>query len=215
MKRFSIFSLLLAVMAMASCGGGSQEAKEETANDLINLKGASDKSVYLTIVEQIEQDTTHLFKVQAVHEGDTVGFDVVMAKEIAAGINLDETINQDAGFVTGNIQFLRSGAESDRFVAAMAGIWDIHLPEHTFSANPVVPLVFSSNKEAVDYSKPSTNNFKLFLHPEVDEPGELNFTLDTYLRRVEIQVMDTVFNQEILNAFTGTTVSEEGSEEDE
>lgn len=213
MKRFPIFSLLIALIVMASCGG-TQEGKEGTSDDLINLKGASDKSVYLTIVEQIEQDTTHLFKVQAVHDGDTVGFDVVMAKEIAAGINDDGTVNQDAGFVTGNIQFLRSGDESDRFVAAMAGIWDIQVPEQIFSANAVVPLVFSSNKEAVDYTKPSTSNFKLFLHPESDEPGELNFTLDTYLRRVEIQVMDTVFNQEILNAFSGTLLPVESSEEE-
>lgn len=213
MKHFPIFSLLLALIVMASCGG-VQEGREGTNDDLIHLKGASDKSVYLTIVEQIEQDTTHLFKVKAVHEGDTVGFDVLMAKEIAAGINDDGTVNQDAGFVNGNIQFLRSGEESDRFVAAMAGIWDIQVPEQTFSSNPVIPLVFSSNKEAVDYTKPSTSNFKLFLHPEIDEPGELNFTLDTYLRRIEIQVMDTVFYQEILNAFSGSIVPVEQSEEE-
>lgn len=213
MKRFSIFSLVLALLTISSCGG-SQEGKELTGSDLIHLKGASDKSVYLTIVEQIQQDTTHLFKVKAVHEGDTVGFDLVMAKEIAAGINDDGSVNQDLGFVTGNIQFLRSGEESDRFVAAMAGIWDIHVPEQTFSTNPVIPLVFSSNKEAVDYTKPSTSNFKLFLNPELDEPGELNFTLDTYLRRIEIQVMDTIFYQEILNAFSGSTVPVEQSEEE-
>ena len=59
MKRFPIFSLLIALIVMASCGG-TQEGKEGTSDDLINLKGASDKSVYLTIVEQIEQDT-HIF----------------------------------------------------------------------------------------------------------------------------------------------------------
>lgn len=212
MKKRSIFTLALAAGLMASCGSTDQNQAQSgtdstavTGTDLITLTGAAERSLYLSIVDQSEQDTSFTYRVSAVHDGDTIGFNVSMAKDIQPGVNNDGSVNEENGFKTGTVQFHRSGAESDRFIQHLAQHWGITLENASFSNDPVVPLTFSSNKEGVDHSTPATHSFKLFFNPDAREPGELFFTHDTYLRRVELQEKDSTYRREILRALTGAS----------
>src|SRR5690606_32813947 len=79
--------------------------------------------VTLRLVERIDGDTTITYVARGLYESDTVGFDIVIGNQIAAGINADGSVNEEAGFTTGTIAFMRSGPESDRFAAALATLW--------------------------------------------------------------------------------------------
>lgn len=204
MKHYAI-SCLLAFIFLASCNSGQQQQEQQEASgeDIITLTGPAKKSLYLSIVETTEQDTAYIFNVQAVHDGEVVGFHISMDKNIPAGIDEMGAVNENDGFTTGTIKFIRSGDESDRFIQALANYWGMEVEEAAFSSEPVIPLVFSSNKSAISYDSPSTHNFKLFFNPDVHEPGEMFFTHDTYLRRVELQEKDSVYREEVLRALSG------------
>lgn len=206
MKHYSIY-WLLALFFLVSCNSGQQQQQDQqeeaSSEEIITLTGPAEKSLYLSIVETMEQDTAYVYNVQAMHDGELVGFHVSLDKDIPAGLDEMGAVLEDDGFKTGTIKFLRSGEESDRFIQALASYWGMEVEESTFSNEPVLPLVFSSNKSAASYDKPATHNFKLFFHPDVDEPGEMFFTHDTYLRRVEFQEKDSTYREEILRALRG------------
>lgn len=204
MKQLSISALILAFGFMASCGS-TEDTSTHTESEIMTFTGPSEKSLYLSIVDQNEQDTSFIYKLSAVHNGDTIGFDLSMDKDIPAGVNTDGTVNEDNGFKTGTVKFIRSGEESDRLIQHLATLWAIDLENTSFSNSPVVPLTFSSNKDEVNHSSPATHSFKLFLNPDAREPGELFFTHDTYLRRVELQEKDSTYRLEILRALTGAS----------
>lgn len=202
-KVNKVLLLLMVTMVAAACSGNKQSEEETTR--VLSLTGSGDynKSLFLSIVDQNEQDTSLLYTVRGAFNGDTVGFYLSMDKNIPAGIFEDGNINAEDGYQTGTIKFIRSGEESDRFIAALATIWETEIASNSFSSEPVLPLVFSSNHKAVDFSKPSTHNFKLFFDMEAEEPGEIFFTHDTYHRRIELQEKDPSFRQVILNALAG------------
>lgn len=202
-KSTSILLLFVAVLFTAACSGNKTSEGDSTRVLSLTGSGQYNKSIYLSIVDQSEQDTSFLYTVKGAFNGDTVGFYVAMDKNIPAGINEDGSVNQGDGFKTGTVKFIRSGEESDRFIAALASIWETEVGSTQFSEEAVQPLVFSSNKKAVDYSAPSTHNFKLFFDMNVEEPGEIFFTHDTYHQRIELQEKDSTYRQIILNSLSG------------
>ncbi|HLW50313.1 MAG TPA: hypothetical protein VKZ78_05025 [Sphingobacteriaceae bacterium] len=202
-KVIKVLLLFIVATSVAACSGNKQT--DEGTTRVLSLTGSGEynKSLFLSIVEQTEQDTSFLYTLRGAYNGDTVGFYLSMDKNIPGGIFEDGNINAEAGYQTGTIQFLRSGEESDRFITALATIWETEVANHSFSSEAVSPLVFSSNHNAVDFSKPSTNNFKLFFDLDAEEPGEIFFTHDTYHLRVEFQEKDPSFRQVIINSLSG------------
>lgn len=199
--RLTLFSsILITAMVFISCNQGAETDGEGLSLNQITRNQTIPTSIFLDIVGKSETDTAVLYTIQGLYEQDTVGFVVSMDRDIPAGIKPDGSVNQEEGFKTGTVKFLRSGPESDAFIAALVQIWDIPMSNSTFSDDAVIPLTFSSNKDPFDHSKSSTNNYKLFFAPDALAPGEVFFTLDTYKRIVELQEKDEMYRMTILEA---------------
>ncbi len=201
-RTFITTTIVVIALLASSCN--RQSGEQGLSLHQITSNQAKPTTLFLSITEKTEQDTAILYQVQGLFNQDTVGFLVSLDRDIPAGINDDGSVNESDGFKTGTVKFLSSGEQSDAFVAALADLWGQSLEAGTFSSEAVVPLAFSSNKNPVDHQTPSTNNFKLFFQPDLDEPGELFFTLDTYRRSIEFQEKDEKFRATILEALTSS-----------
>lgn len=192
----SIFLLLSCNNRETSKGNGTETVK------LLPLTNSPENpsSIFLKLVDKTESDSTIAYTAKGLYEGDTVGFVVEANKAIPAGINKDGSVNEKDGFKTGVIRFKSSGPESDRFVAALAKLWQAGNTDK-MKTEAIQPLVFSSNKKAVDLNKVSTNSFKLFFDKDSPNPGEIFFVLDTYKRSIQFQEKDPQYRPAIMHAF--------------
>ncbi|WP_353125021.1 hypothetical protein [Parapedobacter pyrenivorans] len=195
--------MLLSVVVLASCSnapksdGGSGEAAPLFA---LTNNPENPKYIALRLLDRRDGDTAITYSARAIYEQDTVGFTIQLDKDIPAGISSDGSVNEEAGFKTGTITFLRSGPESDRFVAALATLWKVEGVTR-MKAQPVQPLAFSSNRAPVDHNKPFTNSFKLFFEENAPVPGEVFFTYDTYKKTIEFQEKGTQYRAQIVRTF--------------
>ena len=176
MKQVSILVVLAALVA--ACGNasktGNSHADAIPLFEIVN-NPENPKHIALRLVNRTDGDTAITYVAEGLYGEDTVGFHIELDKQIIAGINADGSVNEENGFTTGTITFMRSGPESDRFAAALAELWNIGDVTRMKSA-PIEPLVFSSNRVAIDYDKPFTYSFKLFFAPDAAVPGEVFFT---------------------------------------
>lgn len=207
MTRTSLLALFTAIISFSACNQQSQ-TDESTENELkllqISQRPNNLKSIFLSITDKQEADTAFLYSVKGVFNSDTVGFIVSLDKDVEPGVTVDGLVDEVAGFKVGTIKFIGTGTESDRFVAALAQLWGIPDSIYQFSDTPVAPLTFSSNNQEVNQRSPSTSNFKLFFDQDSEEPGEVFFTLDTYLRTIEIQEKDDKFRMAIFQSLIET-----------
>ena len=113
---------------LISCGGTSESGNDKAeAIPLFEIADNPSRPTYiaLRLMDRTDGDTSITYVAQGLYENDTVGFHIELDKEIPAGINGDGSVNEEMGFKTGSISFIRSGPESDRFTAALAALWNI------------------------------------------------------------------------------------------
>lgn len=195
--------LLLSAVVLAAC---NNTPKADDANGdalpLFPLTSNPTKANYvaLRLLDKTDGDTSVTYSARALYDQDTVGFTIRLAKDIAAGINADGSVNETTGFTTGSITFLRSGPESDRFAMALATLWNVE-GITKMKAQPVQPMAFSSNRAPVNHDKPFTNSFKLFFEQNAPVPGEVFFTYDTYKKTIEFQEKGAQYRSQIVHAF--------------
>ncbi|WP_262249138.1 hypothetical protein [Parapedobacter soli] len=196
-----VFTILVGAALLASCGNASKNPDANDAAPLFEIvtNPSQPKYVALRISDRVDGDTSITYRALGLYENDTVGFNIELDKVIEAGVNDDGSVNEEMGFKTGAISFVRSGPESDRFVAALATLWNVG-DVTQMKAAPVEPLVFSSNRSAVDYNKPFTYSFKLFFAPDSAVPGEVFFTFDTYKKTIEFQEKDIEYRSQIVHS---------------
>lgn len=215
MKRISLSVILLTLITFSACNQQSSSTNQPAENELklmeLSQRPNNLKSIFLSITDKQEADTSFLYTVKGIFNSDTVGFIVSLDKDIAPGVLPDGSVDEKAGFKVGAVKFIGIGSESDRFVSALAQLWGIPDSIHRFANDAVIPLTFSSNNEEVNQLSPSTSSFKLFFDPDANHPGEVFFTLDTYLRTIEIQEKNdsyrtAIFQSLIEKANEDTTV---------
>lgn len=198
-----LITLLIPLILICSCNRTSTSEDSSTASTkLVSIarNPENPSSVLLDLVDKIEGDTSISYVAKGLYQDDTVGFIVEINKNIPAGINNDGSINEQDGFKKGAIAFKKSGIESDRFVSALAKLWQVEGIDKMKTA-PIKPLSFFSNKKAINLEKSSTNSFKLFFDDTSSDPGEIFFTLDTYKRSIEFQEKDAQHRSTIAHAF--------------
>ncbi|MGV3762499.1 hypothetical protein [Parapedobacter sp.] len=200
MKQFPILISLVAVLA--SCGNASKSDNgKASAIPLFEIVNNPERPTHiaLRLVNRTDGDTSINYIAEGLYGGDTVGFRIELDKQIDAGINTDGSVNEISGFTTGSITFTRSGPESDRFAAVLAELW--HVGDVTrMKDTPIEPMVFSSNRIAVDHNKSFTYSFKLFFAPDAPVPGEIFFTFDTFKKTIEFQEKDIQYRSEIVHS---------------
>lgn len=194
--------LLISAIVISACNNSSSSTDGSTVTlSAITTNTENPTSIFLGIVDKIEEDTAFSYITKGLFEGDTVGLVIEVAKDILPGVNADDSVNEADGFRTGSITFHSAGVESDAFVSALAKLWGLGDSIYTMTSSPVKPLVFSSNKVVVDHTKPTTSSYKLFFDPESRNAGEVFFTLDNYRRFVEFQEKDSIYRVKIMQAF--------------
>ncbi|HWK57864.1 MAG TPA: hypothetical protein VNQ80_11015 [Parapedobacter sp.] len=200
MKQVPI--LLLLAMILASCGNSSKAPNGNADSiplfEIVN-NPEHPKHISLRLVDRVDGDTSITYVAEGLYGEDTVGFHIELDDQIAAGINADGSVNEKKGFTSGAIKLLRSGPESDRFVAALAELWNID-DVTRMKTTPIEPLVFSSNRIAVDHDKSFTYSFKLFFAPDAPVPGEVFFTFDTFKKTIGFQEKDMQYRSQIVHS---------------
>lgn len=188
---------------LVSCGESSKTENDNgDAIPLFELVNNPEhpKHIALRLVDRTDGDTSVTYIARGLHGSDTVGFRIELDNQIAAGINGDGSVNEASGFTTGSITFIRTGPESDRFVAALATLWNID-DVARMKPTPIEPLVFSSNRIDIDHNKSYTYSFKLFFAPDAPVPGEVFFTFDTFKKTIDFQEKDTRYRSQVVHAF--------------
>ena len=188
---------------LAACNNTSKTGSTSNTLSLRSITQGTQNPAYITLdlLERKDSETTISYTARGLFNEDTVGFTLEVDKNIPAGIGSDGLPDEKVGFQTGSIQFIRSGTESDRFVAALGELWNVH-GSLRMKAEPVQPLVFSSNRSAVNLDKSFTYSFKLFFGEDMPEPGEVFFTIDTYKKMIEFQEKDAEYRSQIVHSFS-------------
>ncbi|WDF69880.1 hypothetical protein PQ465_05760 [Sphingobacterium oryzagri] len=212
MKNIRIPFALCALVAIlfASCGNPSssdkktENADKSAAKELGQFVGAGtdNPSIYFYLQDTHETDSSVVYIAKSLHKQDTVGLQIEVAKNIPAGVTADGAPDDKVGFQTGSIKFSSLGKESDAFVAALGELYKIPA-KGGMGSSTITPLVFSSNKKAVDLSNNSTYSFKLFFANSAGAEAEVFGILDLYRRLFELKARDASQYERILSAFEG------------
>lgn len=203
MKPLNFMLCLLPLATVLSCNNATKSGSDQTETaQLLPITNNPDNPnrIFLKLVDQVEGDTVVSYVAKGLYRDDTVGLFVEVSKNIPAGINNDGSVNEAMGFKKGWITFKTLGKESDRFISALAELWQVSDIEK-MTTEPVQPLAFSSNRAAVDQLKPATSSFKLFFDESSRLPGEIFFTFDTYRRSIEFQEKDEQHRFAIARSF--------------
>ncbi|QNL48028.1 hypothetical protein H8S90_14555 [Olivibacter sp. SDN3] len=192
-------AILLAVILISSCSNNSNSGEgTTTTKELFSMENPA--SFFLNLVDKTEGDTSISYVAKGLYQDDTVGVIIEVNKNIPAGVNNDGSVNNEEGFKKGTIKFKKLGAESDRFVSALAKLWQIEGIDK-MKTEPIEPLTFLSNKKPIDLNKASTSSFKLFFDEDSPDPGEIFFTFDTYKQTAEFQEKEIQHRATIAHAF--------------
>ncbi len=196
--------LMLSAAFLTSCGGSSNKDGKAAADGAMlgQFVGndTDNPSLYLYLADTKETDSTVVYTAKSLHETDTVGMQIEVSKNIPAGVAADGHPDEKDGFKTGVIKFVTIGGQSDAFVKALGQVYKSPV-QGGMATSAIVPLVFSSNKQAVDLSKNATYSFKLFLSNSAGEEAEAFVILDLYRRLFELKARDTTQFPRLVSAF--------------
>ncbi|ERJ58054.1 hypothetical protein [Sphingobacterium paucimobilis] len=198
-------------VTMGSCNNASQENKSTTGDStkntasieqLTNNKEADKQTLFLRFTEETSTDSSMIYTAKSLFDKDTVGLKIEVLKDIKPGLTNDGKVDQKAGFVKGSIKFSSLGGSSDAFVKALGTMFKLPTADK-MTEGVILPTVFSSNKTAVDLTKPSTYSFKLFFENGAGEPAEIFGVVDTYRKAFEFSEKDSTFRKQFVAAFEG------------
>ncbi|WP_437921607.1 hypothetical protein [Sphingobacterium sp. LRF_L2] len=195
---------------LASCGNGAntenKDQKESAADRkleqyVLDAK-AENPSVFLSIVDTEQTDSSAVYTVKSLRDQDTIGLKLEVLKNVPPGITVDGTPDNDAGFTKGAVKFTSLGKESDSFLQALRGLYK-QSGSDKMTDTTLQPLVFFSSKTEIDLTKNGTYSFKLFFGNGVGAEAEAFLVLDLYKRLVEFKSKDSTQYPRLIAAFEG------------
>ncbi|KGE13581.1 hypothetical protein [Sphingobacterium deserti] len=209
MKKVYSYAAVVAVISSITIGCGNQSGSE-TKKDSKDSAGAElgqfvntdteNPSVYFYLGNTQETDTSVMYTAKSLYESDTVGLQIEVSKNIQAGVGADGNPDEKDGFKKGVIKFSSLGKQSDAFVQSLGKVYG-KPADGKMVTTAITPLVFSSNKQAVDLSKNGTYSFKLFMENKVGAEAEVFAILDLYRRLFELKARDTTQFDRVLSSF--------------
>ena len=202
-----------AVMMLAStltgCGNNQKDGEKTTEEALTaNLRQyvatstTDNPAIFLSLVKSTETESSMVYTAKSLNDKDTLALQIEIIKNIPGGIFEDGEVNEEKAFQEGAVKFSSVGEESDNFVKAIAALYEEPVDNGMTDA-VLEPLVFSSNKTAVDLTGNGTYAFKLFFANSVGEEAEVFAELNLYNRSFKMWAKDAEQHPRILSAFTG------------
>jgi hypothetical protein len=164
----------------------------------IVLKKADDGFVdlVLNIVDKKETDSTIIFKVQGLHNADTVGLEISLKKNIKAGVVNGDMKNT---FLSNGISLRSLGKESDRFLTTLASLYNLK-SKGEMRTDKMIFEVANLNETDVDYNS-GQYRFKAFLQTDTDVP-ELFINFDFTNQLIALNEKDQEYRQGIIDYLT-------------
>lgn len=211
MKTTFLQAAAVMMLASASIGcGNSQKGNENATEDALTANLAQfvatsttdNPAIYLSLVKSTETDSSMVYIGKSLNDKDTLGLQLEITKNIPAGVFEDGNVNDEKAFQEGAIKFSSVGEESNRFVKAVADLYEQPVDNGMTDAI-LEPLVFSSNKTVVDLTGNGTYAFKLFFANSLGEEAEIFAELNLYNRSFKMWAKDAEQYPRILSAFTG------------
>ncbi|MBD1431661.1 hypothetical protein H8B06_02395 [Sphingobacterium sp. DN00404] len=211
MKRTILQAAAVMMLAstLTSCGNnqkGNEHATEDalTANlgQYVATSTTDNPAIFLSLVNSTETDSSIVYVGKSLNDTDTLGLQIEITKDIPGGVFEDGNVNEEKAFHEGAIKFSSIGEASDRFVKAVATLYEQPVDGGMTDAI-LEPLVFSSNKTAVDLTGNGTYAFKLFFANSIGEEAEVFAELNLYNRSFKMWAKDADQYPRILSAFTG------------
>ena len=212
MKKITTLALLVSTAVwMGSCGnsnkteGGSSDSTGSTASTALkpmtNTADGSLLHLYFDLTNPSPTDSSIVYDAKAEYNNEPVGFKVEVLKTIDAGINAQGQPDEELGFRKGSVRITSNGAPSN-FVKSLGTLFNLPT-DGKMTTNTLVPLVFSSNKEKVDLSKPGTYSFKYFFDNSSGKEAEIFGYVDTYKQSFELGEKDSTNRAALISAFEG------------
>ena len=186
MKRKILISIL--TLVLISC-----ETDSPMIIDLTNLElndGFLD--VPLSVVEQTEFDTHIEYHARATNESDTLGLLVKLKKDIPAGFVDGEPKNM---FVKNGIEFISTGAESNRLLGFLAGKYGLNDSDLALMDSQVF-ICANLNDNKPNY-RTGGSRFKIFLEGDEDY-AELFVNFDFSQRIIHLNEKDPEYREPLI-----------------
>ncbi|MFZ4262681.1 hypothetical protein ACFRAE_11605 [Sphingobacterium sp. HJSM2_6] len=209
MKKLAIVLCLSIGLSISSCNQAAKQADGQSEAHgsaklvaLTNSTSADKVHLYFQINETNQTDSSVIYEAKSQYKEDTVGLKVEVLKNIVPGLNVDGSPNGEVGFHKGSVRISSIGAASDNLVKGLGELFQMPTTAK-MTSETLNPLVFSSNKDAVDLSKASTYSFKYFFDNSTGKEAELFGVLDTYKKSFELTEKDSTYRAAILATFTG------------
>lgn len=196
-------------LTLTGCGNNQQGSENSTEDALtanlgqfVAASAKENPALFFSLVKSTETDSSRIYVAKSLNDKDTLGLQIEVVNDIPGGVFEDGEVNEEKAFVKGAIKFSTLGKESDKFVNALGAVYELPA-DHGMTDAVIEPLVFSSNKTAVDLTGNGTYAFKLFFANSAGEEGEMFAELNLYNRSFKMWSKDAEQFPRILSAFTG------------
>lgn len=116
--------LLLALLLICGIVNAAPQMKTDNHGNPLLTQYSEDGFVdcVFRIADLVETPTTYRFRIIASHNGNPVGMEVTVVKNIQAGVDAEMALIKDHVYRQGVI-FSRTGAESDRLIRALSEMY--------------------------------------------------------------------------------------------
>ena len=161
------------------------------------------KDVFLHIIERKEDDNWVSFICKGLFNGDRVGLEVLVRKDMEAGLLPTEEINQEA-FYRDGICFYSIGVDSDNLLKALSTLYEFPT-DKCFLESITGAMTFSLNQVDVDLTRKEKYNFKMFFNDDSETVYcEMFCNIDLDKMIVELHEKDEEYRENLIKTFAGT-----------
>lgn len=201
--KYAVFNGLIYIIILtlfSSCGSNSRNPMEKNLPKLIENPEQENPDFYFRIISMEESDSSYLCMLKSMNLNDTVGMEMEIMKGINPGINEDGTPDLENGFYENKIKFLRTNKLTSQFISAMTSQYKIDI-QHTNPKDIVKPIVFSSNKKTIDFTKDEIYALKLFFKNSIGAEAEIFARIDWHRRLFEFKPKDQTYFKSFVDSF--------------
>ena len=159
------------------------------------------KDIFLHIIESNEDDNWVSFKCKGLYNGDDVGLEVLVRKNMEAGL-LTTKVNEEA-FYRDGICFYSIGVDSDNLLKALSTLYEFPT-DKSFSKSVTGAMTFSLNEVDVDLKMKKKYDFKMFFNDQSETLYcEIFCNIDLDKMIVELREKDEEYRENLIKTFSG------------
>ena len=160
------------------------------------------KDFFLHIIERKDDNDWISFLCKGLYNGETVGLEVLVRKNMEAGLLPTDEVNQEA-FYRDGICFYSIGLESDNLIKALSNLYEFPT-DKAFLASITGAMTFSLNQVDVDLTKREKYNFKMFFNDDSETAYcEMFCNIDLEKMIVEFHEKDEEYRENLIRTFSG------------